>query len=82
MSEVHQSSSEALSTDHASDEKKKPNLNPLNLIWDSLDKSPEERKFLFKLDAGFLTIACLGMLPIPPIVRVITRGHMKLTIAE
>jgi hypothetical protein len=30
-------------------------------IWDSLDKSPEERKFLFKLDAGLLSIACLGM---------------------
>lgn len=29
-------------------------------IWDSLDKSPEERKFLFKLDAAILTFASLG----------------------
>lgn len=30
-------------------------------IWDTLDKSPEERKFLFKLDAALLTFASLGM---------------------
>lgn len=29
-------------------------------IWDSLDKSPEERRFLFKLDAAVLTFASLG----------------------
>ena len=29
-------------------------------IWDSLDKSPEERKFLFKLDSALITFACLG----------------------
>lgn len=29
-------------------------------IWDSLDKSPEERKFLFKLDTALLTFASLG----------------------
>jgi len=29
-------------------------------IWDSLDKSPQERKFLFKLDSAVLTFACLG----------------------
>lgn len=29
-------------------------------IWDSFDKSPEERKFLFKLDAALLTFASLG----------------------
>jgi len=29
-------------------------------IWDSFDKSPEERKFLFKLDSALLTIASLG----------------------
>ncbi|KAK5734535.1 hypothetical protein LTR17_008895 [Elasticomyces elasticus] len=29
-------------------------------IWDSLDKSPEERKFLFKLDCALLTFASLG----------------------
>ncbi|KAF2171450.1 hypothetical protein M409DRAFT_18567 [Zasmidium cellare ATCC 36951] len=31
-------------------------------IWDSLDKSPEERKFLFKLDSAVLTFASLGYL--------------------
>jgi ACS family pantothenate transporter-like MFS transporter len=32
-------------------------------IWDSLDKSPEERHFLFKLDAAVLTFASLGEQP-------------------
>jgi hypothetical protein len=38
----------------------KPKKRWRGYIWDSFDKSPEERKFLFKLDAGLLTIACLG----------------------
>ena len=29
-------------------------------VWDTFDKSPEERKFLFKLDAALLTFASLG----------------------
>lgn len=29
-------------------------------LWDSLGKSPEERKFLFKLDSAVLTFASLG----------------------
>lgn len=29
-------------------------------IWDSFDKSPEERWFLFKLDSVLLTLASLG----------------------
>ncbi|RMZ80307.1 hypothetical protein DV738_g2806, partial [Chaetothyriales sp. CBS 135597] len=29
-------------------------------LWDTFDKSPEERKFLFKLDAILLTFASLG----------------------
>ncbi|KAF2140330.1 uncharacterized protein K452DRAFT_352077 [Aplosporella prunicola CBS 121167] len=29
-------------------------------IWDSLNKSPEERRFLFKLDTALLTFATLG----------------------
>ncbi|OAA39052.1 MFS general substrate transporter [Cordyceps fumosorosea ARSEF 2679] len=29
-------------------------------LWDSLDKSPQERRFLFKIDAAILTVACLG----------------------
>ena len=30
-------------------------------VWDTLDKSPEERRFLFKLDFALLTFASLGM---------------------
>ena len=29
-------------------------------VWDTLDKPPEERKFLFKLDFALLTFASLG----------------------
>ena len=29
-------------------------------LWDTLDKPPEERRFLFKLDAAILTFASLG----------------------
>lgn len=29
-------------------------------VWDTLDKSPEERRFLFKLDFALLTFASLG----------------------
>lgn len=29
-------------------------------LWDTLDKSPEERRFLFKIDAAILTMASLG----------------------
>ena len=29
-------------------------------LWDSFDKSPEERNFLFKLDFALLTFASLG----------------------
>lgn len=29
-------------------------------LWDTLDKSPEERRFLFKLDAVILTFASFG----------------------
>lgn len=29
-------------------------------LWDTLDKSPEERTFLFKLDFALLTFASLG----------------------
>jgi hypothetical protein len=29
-------------------------------IWDTFDKSPEEKQFLFKLDAALLTFASLG----------------------
>src|SRR4051812_14219221 len=29
-------------------------------LWDTFDKSPEERRFLFKLDGVVLTLASLG----------------------
>lgn len=32
-------------------------------LWDSFDKSPKERKFLFKLDFALLTFASLGAHP-------------------
>lgn len=41
--------------------KEKVKRNWRSYIWDSFDKSPEERKFLFKLDAALLTFASLGM---------------------
>lgn len=33
-------------------------------LWDTLDKPPEERWFMFKLDAALLTFASLGTLQI------------------
>ena len=38
----------------------KPQRTWKGYIWDTFDKSPEERKFLFKLDAALLTFASLG----------------------
>lgn len=38
----------------------KPKRTWQSYVWDSLDKSPEERRFLFKLDAAVLTFASLG----------------------
>jgi hypothetical protein len=39
-------------------------LNPkktwTGYLWDTFDKSPQERRFLFKLDAAILTFASLG----------------------
>ncbi|KAK2018025.1 major facilitator superfamily transporter [Colletotrichum eremochloae] len=37
-----------------------PELTWRSYVWDTLDKSPEERKFMFKLDAVILTFASLG----------------------
>lgn len=33
----------------------------VSYIWDTFDKSPEERRLLFKLDTAILTFASLGM---------------------
>jgi hypothetical protein len=38
----------------------KPQRKWKSYIWDTFDKSPEERKFLFKLDAALLAYASLG----------------------
>lgn len=32
----------------------------VSYIWDTFDKSPEERRLLFKLDSAILTFASLG----------------------
>lgn len=33
----------------------------VSYLWDTFDKSPEERRLLFKLDTAILTFASLGM---------------------
>ncbi|RKU44141.1 hypothetical protein DL546_004832 [Coniochaeta pulveracea] len=40
--------------------KHEPKANWKSYFWDTLNKSPEERRFLFKLDAVILTLASLG----------------------
>ena len=39
---------------------KTPKRKLVSYLWDTFDKSPEERAFLFKLDAALLTFASLG----------------------
>lgn len=39
---------------------KNPKKRWVSYIWDTFDKSPEERRLLFKLDAAILTFASLG----------------------
>ncbi|KAJ5873768.1 uncharacterized protein N7529_002198 [Penicillium soppii] len=39
---------------------KEPKRKWVSYIWDTFDKSPEERKLLFKLDSAILTFASLG----------------------
>lgn len=41
--------------------RKSPKRKWVSYIWDTFDKSPEERKLLFKLDTAILTFASLGM---------------------
>lgn len=41
--------------------KEEPKKRWVSYIWDTFDKSPEERRFLFKLDAAILTFASLGI---------------------
>lgn len=42
--------------------KEQPASTWRSYVWDTLDKSPEERRFLFKLDTVLLTFASLGYL--------------------
>lgn len=37
-----------------------PQVSWKSYFWDTFDKSPDERKFLFKLDAVLMTLASLG----------------------
>ncbi|EKV15708.1 hypothetical protein PDIG_13900 [Penicillium digitatum PHI26] len=39
---------------------KEPKRKWVSYIWDTFDKSPEERRLLFKLDSAILTFASLG----------------------
>jgi ACS family pantothenate transporter-like MFS transporter len=39
----------------------KPKRKWQSYIWDTFDKSPEERKFLFKIDTALLTLASFGI---------------------
>ncbi|KAI1266542.1 MFS general substrate transporter [Xylariaceae sp. FL1019] len=54
------SSSENTSHDGADVVATKPKKTWRSYLWDTFDKSPEERKFLFKLDAAVLSLASLG----------------------
>jgi len=42
--------------------RERPRATWKSYLWDTLDKSPEERRFLFKLDAVLMTFASLGYL--------------------
>lgn len=56
-------SDDAVVQQHADDLiQAKPQRSWKSYVWDTFDKSPEERRFLFKLDAAVLTFASLGYL--------------------
>ncbi|KAK7937352.1 major facilitator superfamily transporter [Apiospora aurea] len=42
------------------DVQQQPKKSWKSYIWDTFDKSPEERRFLFKLDLALMTLASLG----------------------
>ncbi|KAI1075632.1 MFS general substrate transporter [Whalleya microplaca] len=54
------SDDESLHTHSAISVAEKPKRTWRSYFWDTFDKSPEERRFLFKLDAVILTFASLG----------------------
>lgn len=39
---------------------REPKRRWVSYLWDTFDKSPEERRLLFKLDSAILTFASLG----------------------
>ena len=43
-----------------SEVKESPQRSWRSYLWDTFDKSPEERRFLFKLDIVLMTLASLG----------------------
>lgn len=57
LGSINISRPESLSSETAQTE---PKRRWVSYIWDTLDKSPEERRFLFKLDAALLSFASLG----------------------
>lgn len=68
-SQVSSQRPEKVSNDHFEDPvvaevRPEPKRGWRNLIWDSLDKSPEERKLIWKLDMALLTLGCLSELSV------------------
>ncbi|KEZ41669.1 Major facilitator superfamily transporter [Scedosporium apiospermum] len=64
-SEIKSSDASTAPTPHASSSavglvQEAPVQSWKSYIWDTFDKSPEERRFLFKLDAVLMTLASLG----------------------
>jgi ACS family pantothenate transporter-like MFS transporter len=45
----------------------KPQKKWTSYFWDTFDKSPQERRFLLKVDAAILTFASLGKCPMEPL---------------
>lgn len=59
-STIAASSDGSHSSDVAALVQETPKKSWKSYLWDTLDKPPEERRFLFKLDAVILTAASLG----------------------
>ncbi|OTA67289.1 MFS general substrate transporter [Hypoxylon sp. EC38] len=57
---IDHSDTDSTHTQSSSPVVQKPKQTWRSYFWDTLDKSPEERRFLFKLDAVILTFASLG----------------------
>jgi hypothetical protein len=55
----------------------KPKKTWTGYLWDTFDKSPQERRFLFKLDAAILTFASLGKCSSRPLLNPKIDGLVK-----